>query len=116
VLASKSTGLNTFINGKVTKLFTGGTEKDVIHRFWRQMDLFFEDKLDTTRGDKQSNASSIRINRSVYRDDNKLRAIKPDIKFEKENYEYSAGESKYGGVRWNENLLVLDNVLKRPRH
>jgi hypothetical protein len=35
--------------------------------------------------------------------------------FLKGNHEYGAGESKYGGLPWKENLLINDNTLKLPK-
>jgi predicted HAD superfamily hydrolase len=47
---------------KIEKLSEDGCEKDVIHRLWRNSDLFYEDDFSVSRGDYMCLASSLRVN------------------------------------------------------
>jgi hypothetical protein len=99
---------------KIEKLSEDGCEKDVIHRLWRNLDLFYEDDYSVSRGDYMCLATSLRLNGDCQNEHMKRRhAVKPDIILQKDKLEYAAGENKFtAGAPWTAPKVIYDNSLK----
>ncbi|KAI8141306.1 hypothetical protein BJV82DRAFT_182790 [Fennellomyces sp. T-0311] len=106
--------------GVVSRVAATGLEKDIMVRFWRNLDLCFDNlSIETKRGDQQSTATSARTNEERVGDDGsilpKIRVEKPDLILIKDGYEYGcseAGSEDNAGVGVKE---AFERYIKLPK-